>query len=173
MALPAVGCSVDGAGDAHTCSLTVSEASWGCTASVSMVSRRRWERAQTFHMLQVGDRGGSVTDPASGSGVTRWLDTGCRTNLVSPTTSLLLSGSTTHLSPSVLAPAVIWGSAELANALLPHTVGMYTPPQGGLWCLRYLPPPPILLAKRSRTWGSIIYWVSIKYTSSRAREGLF
>lgn len=33
-----------------TCSLTVSEASWGCTASVSMVSRQRWERAQTFHM---------------------------------------------------------------------------------------------------------------------------
>ena len=92
-------CSRDGAGDARTCSLTVSEASWGCTASVSMASRRKWGRAQTFHMLQAGDRGGSVTDPVSGLGVKHWLDPGCRANLVSPTTSVLLSGSTTHLSP--------------------------------------------------------------------------
>lgn len=62
------GYSGDGAGDDRTCSLTVSEASWGCTASVSMVSRQRWERAQTFHMLQVGNTGGFVIDTASGLG---------------------------------------------------------------------------------------------------------
>lgn len=76
------------------------------------------------------------------------------------------------LSHSVLAPAAIQGTAELANALLPCAVGRHAPPQGRLWYLGYLPPPPVLLAKRSWTWGSVIYWVNIKYTGSRAREGL-
>ena len=103
--------------------MTVSEASWGCTASVSMVSRRRWERAQTFHMLQAGDKGGLVTDPASGSGVMRCLEPGRRANSGSPTASSLLCGSTTPSARPALAPAAIQGSAELARALLPHAVG--------------------------------------------------
>lgn len=127
------GYSGDGAGDDRTCSLTVSEASWGCTASVSMVSRQRWERAQTFHMLQVGNTGGFVIDTASGlGGVTRWVDPGCRANLVSPTASLLLSGSTTHLSPTLYWPRLRFRAPQsLLMPSCPVPWGGMLLPRGG------------------------------------------
>lgn len=127
------GYSGDGAGDDRTCSLTVNEASWGCTASVSMVSRRRWERAQTFHMLQVENTGGFVIDTVSSLGGHTLGQPRVQSK---PGLSHCFPAPLwlyhPPLSHSVLAPAAIQCTAELANALLPCAMGRHAPPQGRL-----------------------------------------